>query len=129
MRYVLDTHALIWFLMKDNRLSERVKTTIQDPQANLVIPAIVLAESKYIADRKRVTIPYAQILDAVTLSPNYTIAPLDTPTISLLPDNLDIHDGLIVATALRVQDLYSDEVAILTNDLRITISALANVIW
>lgn len=129
MRYVLDTHALVWFLAKDKRLSEQVRVVIQDPQTNLIVPAIVLAEAKYIADRKRVQVSFNDILSAVTASPNYTVAPLDVPTIGHLPDDLDIHDALVVATALHLQQLYNDEVIILTMDLRITESTLTKTLW
>ena len=77
MRYVLDTHALVWFLAKDKRLSKRARDVIQDPQANLIVPTIVLAEVKHIADRKRVPVSFAEVLSAVTASANYTVAPLD----------------------------------------------------
>lgn len=129
MRYLLDTHALVWFLAKDKRLSEQVRDVIQDPLATLIVPAIVLAEAKHIADRKRIPVSFGEVLSSITSSPNYTVAPLDIPTIGYLPDNLDIHDALVVATALHVGQLYNDEVVILTMDLRITESPLTKTLW
>ena len=129
MRYVLDTHALVWFLAKDKRLSKRARDVIQDPQANLIVPTIVLAEVKHIADRTRVPVSFAEVLSAVTASANYTVAPLDIPTIAHLPASLDIHDALIVATALHVRQLYNDEVTVLTMDLKITESTLTKTLW
>ncbi len=45
MRYVLDTHALIWFLEGNFRLGENARKIISDPNSQLILPAIVLAEA------------------------------------------------------------------------------------
>jgi len=47
----------------------------------------------------------------------------------ILPDNFDIHDSIIVATALQCQDSFADEIALLTNDIAITQSGLVTVVW
>lgn len=57
--FVVDTHALVWFLARDARLSERARTVLQDPAVRLIIPAIVLAEIKYLGSKGR----FAQTLD------------------------------------------------------------------
>src|SRR5450432_2225120 len=48
--YVVDTHALIWYLRKDKKLSQRAQTIFQAAEENqtlLIISAIVLAELYY----------------------------------------------------------------------------------
>ena len=45
MKYVIDTHALIWFLEGNSRLGENAKNVLTDPSSQLVLPAIALAEA------------------------------------------------------------------------------------
>jgi PIN domain nuclease of toxin-antitoxin system len=45
MKYILDTHALIWFLEGNARLSPIVKAILSDASSELILPAIALAES------------------------------------------------------------------------------------
>jgi PIN domain nuclease of toxin-antitoxin system len=37
MNLLLDTHTLIWFLNGDGKLSDRVKTTIEDPNNSRIV--------------------------------------------------------------------------------------------
>jgi len=39
MKYVIDTHALIWFLEGNPRLGANAKTILSHPDSRLVIPA------------------------------------------------------------------------------------------
>ena len=48
MRYVVDTHALVWHLTGDARLGETARRVLEDENSLLVVPVIVLAEAKYI---------------------------------------------------------------------------------
>jgi hypothetical protein len=45
MVYVLDTHAVVWFLEGSARLSAVAKAAMSDPDADLVVPTIVLVET------------------------------------------------------------------------------------
>lgn len=129
MRYVLDTHALVWYLTGDMRLGAAAQHILNNGDNQLIVPAIVLAEAKHIADRKRVPVPFSEIIQAIVSMPQCTVLPLDIFTVSRLPAELDIHDSLIVATALYCQDFFGEEIIILTNDLTITHSGLVQVIW
>lgn len=60
MRYVLDTHALVWYLTGDVRLGAAAQHILTNGDNQLIIPAIVLAEAKHIADRKRVPVPFSE---------------------------------------------------------------------
>jgi predicted nucleic acid-binding protein len=129
MRYVVDTHALVWFLSRDSRLGDEALRILADSSAQLIIPTIVLAEAKHISDRKRVSITFDEIMRAIVATPRITIFPLDIFVIANLPSDLDIHDGLIVATALTARGLFAEDLAILTRDAEITASGLAQVVW
>lgn len=129
MRYVVDTHALVWHMTNDRRLGAQARRILDDDSARLIVPSIVLAEAKHIADRKRIPLTFQEILDEITASPNAIIFPFDEFVINRLPDNLEIHDGMIIATALYCQDTFEEQVTLLTNDLAITQSNLVPVIW
>ncbi|MTJ10622.1 BrnT family toxin [Anabaena sp. UHCC 0204] len=53
MKYVLDTHALIWFLEGNLKLGANAKTILSDSDSELVIPATTLAEAVWIVERGR----------------------------------------------------------------------------
>ncbi len=61
MRYVVDTHALIWHLANDARLGSEARQILSAPDKLLIIPVIVLAEAKHAADRQRVPVPFDAI--------------------------------------------------------------------
>lgn len=129
MRYVVDTHALAWYLTKDSRLGAEARRILVDASAQLIIPTIVLAETKYISERGRIAISFDEILRTIASDARVTIFPLHVFVVAGMPNDLDIHDGLIVATAFSAQQLFAEEIAILTRDEMIATSGLLPVIW
>jgi PIN domain nuclease of toxin-antitoxin system len=129
MRYVVDTHTLLWYLSDDARLGSDVRQILSDPDKLLLIPIIVLAEAKHAADRRRVNIAFDKIAQEVAASPRINVLSMDLTMINYLSSQLDIHDAFIVATARYCQDYFREEISVLTNDLAITQSGLVNVIW
>ena len=95
MRYVIDTHTLVWHLTIDHRLGAQARRILDDGSTGLIIPTIVLAEAKHIADRKRIPLTFQEILDEITLAPNATIFPLDEFVINHLPNNAVTQSGLV----------------------------------
>lgn len=55
-KYILDTHALVWFVEGNKRLSESAKTIIAGADSEMVLPLIALAEAAVIIERGRTTI-------------------------------------------------------------------------
>lgn len=48
MKYVVDTHSLVWYFAQDRRLSNKVRDILQDAERGrneIIIPAIVLLET------------------------------------------------------------------------------------
>jgi PIN domain nuclease of toxin-antitoxin system len=132
MRYVIDTHALIWFLEKNPRLGAHATAILSDPESSLVLPAIALAESVWIVERGRTSIPSAQLLlDAVIADPRITIYALDQ---SVLEQTLNLsaisemHDRQIVATVIVLQN-QGEQAVLLTVDRNITESEYIEIIW
>lgn len=108
VKYVLDTHALIWYLEGNPRLSARTKALIDDPASDLVLPIIALAEAVFIVERGKTGIPDAQtLLGRVDGDRRITVHPLDravlnrTLNLQTIPE---MHDRQIAATALLLAD-------------------------
>ena len=71
-------------------------------EATIIIPAIVLAESLYLAEKGRIKARSGQIFGMVDNALNYRIYPLDLTIIQKaweLKRLTEIHDRTIVATA------------------------------
>ena len=68
-KYVLDTHALVWYLEGNPRLGQDAKTVMDDPHSEMILPIIALAEAAFIIEHGRTSIPDAQsLLKAVLAS-------------------------------------------------------------
>jgi hypothetical protein len=77
MKYVLDTHTLIWFLEGNLKLGANAKTILCDGNSQLVIPATTLAEAVWIVERGRTSIPNPKdVILAVESDPRVVIYPL-----------------------------------------------------
>jgi PIN domain nuclease of toxin-antitoxin system len=129
MIHVADTHALIWFLEGSDRLSAIARQGLQSPDADIVIPSIVLAEIVFLYGRRRIGIDLATVLEHVSRTDNCTIYPLDETVVERLPIELDIHDAVIVATALVFRDVLGKDVALITKDARIRQSNVVKTVW
>lgn len=132
MKYLIDTHALIWFLEGNSRLGNQAATILSDSSSVLILPAIALAESVWIVQRGRTSIPSADVLLNVVKADNrVTVYPLDQSiveqTLTLLAIN-EMHDRQIVATAIVLQN-QGNQVSLLTSDQNITASGVVSIVW
>ncbi len=118
--YVTDTHPFIWYLAADEtRLSPSARSVFENAdsaKAIIVIPAIVLAESLYLAEKGRIKAKARDILRLVENALNYRLYPLDLSVIQIaweLRKIPEIHDRVIAATARRLGlELITDDKAI-----------------
>ncbi|MCS6936478.1 MAG: PIN domain-containing protein [Candidatus Bipolaricaulota bacterium] len=129
MIYVVDTHALVWFLEANKRLGKKAKSILLKPDADLVIPTIVLAESKFLFAKKRIAIDLNTIYSNVIAARNCTVYPLDEAVIAKMPTTLGIHDAIIVATGLTIQESLGENVSVITRDEAIVKAGLVHTIW
>lgn len=129
MIYVVDTHALLWFLEGNKRLSVTAQKTLLDPAHQLVLPTLVLAEAKYLFARKRTPVAPQRILSEIASAENCTVYPLDEHVALRVSGELEIHDAIIVATALVYRDMLNERVGVITRDEEIARSGLVEVIW
>jgi PIN domain nuclease of toxin-antitoxin system len=132
LRAVVDTHAVIWYLYADNRLSATARDAMEDMAASgdqLAISAITLAEIVYLSERGRLD---PRTLDRLLeeMSSDQTLMveiPIDRAIILALrqipkPQIPELPDRLIAATARHLN------LPLITRDLTIQTSSIAT-IW
>src|SRR5205823_59553 len=76
--YVVDAHALIWFLEANPRLGANAQAALQDPASVLHLPVIALAEACWTVERGKCAIPsVTDLLTDVDADPRVRVVPLD----------------------------------------------------
>jgi PIN domain nuclease of toxin-antitoxin system len=130
--YVLDAHALVWFLEANPHLGLNARTAIQDPASVLYLPMIALAEACWVVEHGKSTIPStADLLADVDADARVIPIPLDRAILDrslALTVLSEMHDRQIVATALHLS-AHGIPAALLTRDANITASGLVPVVW
>lgn len=131
-KYVIDTHALIWFLEGSPRLGQAAQTVMSAPTSEMVLSLIALAEAVDIVNKRRTTISsVADLLLDVTTDTRIELLPF---TFEVLQQSLianavpEMHDRLIVATALYLESL-GHQVSVLSRDVSIVTSQLVTIVW
>jgi predicted nucleic acid-binding protein len=103
--YVVDTHALAWFIARSARLSRRAAEVLRKAEqgkASVLVPTVVLAELLYISERKRVPVSLTEILNRIGSGGYFQVVPFDWAVFERMmkiSKALEIHDRIIVATA------------------------------
>ncbi|MFN3479898.1 MAG: type II toxin-antitoxin system VapC family toxin [Thermodesulfovibrionales bacterium] len=128
MTYIVDTHIFIWFMDKNMRLNPRHYQILINKDNNFVFSAIVLAEIKYLISQRRINIDFEKIIDYLSECENCVIYPVDEDIIERMPEGLNIHDALIVATGLLYKNILQQEVKIITEDEEIIKSKILPVV-
>jgi PIN domain nuclease of toxin-antitoxin system len=129
MVYVLDTHAVVWFLEGSSRLGAAAKIVMSDPNSDLVVPTIVLVEAWFLYSKKRTSVDVEAVQQTLVAAANCVAYPLDEQVVSMIPTSLNIHDAIIVATALVYKDILSRPVEIVSKDIEIKASGLVSTCW
>jgi PIN domain nuclease of toxin-antitoxin system len=132
IRFVLDTHALVWYVEGRARLSSAAKAIMDDPASEMFLPAMALAEAVHIGDKGRTSIlSSTDLLNDVVTEQRIRVQPL---TLEIIQESLsagvvkEMHDRLIVATALYEQKL-GHQVSLVTKDANIVSSGLVSTVW
>ncbi|WP_373546882.1 type II toxin-antitoxin system VapC family toxin [Chamaesiphon sp.] len=132
MQYIVDTHALIWFLEGNSRLGISAKQVLENSESKLILPAIALAQAAFIVERGKTSIPSVTALHtAVNGDPRIVVYPLDRAIVEITNTLLSInemHDRQIVATAIILKN-QGAEASVLTCDRNITASGVVPIIW
>lgn len=125
---ILDTHTLVWFLQKDDRLSRKALALILRKEVTKIIPLLVVCEIHYLHARGRFAISAEDVTGKISETDDFEIVPHTEDQIPHLIAELGIHDALIVATGLAQKERGRD-VAILSRDDQIKKHAPLPVIW
>ena len=127
--YVIDTHTLVWYLsdwQKLGREAQEIFEKIEKGNAIALIPAIVLAEIVFLAQKKRIRSTLENTLSRIESSDNFKIIFMDLAIIKKLVELQKIpemHDRIIVATSLV------SNAVLVTKDEQITKSGIVKTLW
>jgi PIN domain nuclease of toxin-antitoxin system len=133
-KYILDTHALIWYLEGNPNLGQQAKATMGVADSEMILPLIALAEATYLIEKGRIGIPtILDLLADISDDDRIEVYPLTWEVFerSLTLEGLripELHDRFIVSTGLHLQDL-GHTIAILTKDKSITDAGVLPIIW
>lgn len=107
MKYIIDTHTLVWYFTGDERLSRKVKLLIQEAEQGkneIVIPVIVLLEALDIQEKKKIRFNLGKLFDFIESKENFQIFDLDFEAVKIIAKTgkgLDLHDR-VIATAGKI---------------------------
>jgi PIN domain nuclease of toxin-antitoxin system len=103
-KFIVDTHALLWFLADDPKLGSTVDAAFKDPNSELILPAIALAEALWIvSSRPQLGLAPKDLLFAIQSDSRVSVHPLTQKLVEIahsLSSISEMHDRQIVATAL-----------------------------
>lgn len=114
--FVIDTHALVWFLDGDKRLSKIAESRMLTPNATLIIPTIVLAEVKYLFGKKRIKVTFDKVMKVINSDKRCIIYPFDIFCVEKLDNRLNLHDAIIAATAVIFRESIDPTTELITKD-------------
>jgi len=129
IRACIDTHALVWYVLKPGRLGRRARRVLAGAdtgRTQVLVPAIVAVEVSVLRDTGRKTIGVSQLEALLKVQPAFALLAVDLAQaieFSHLAAIRDPFDRLIVAAA-RVNG-----VPLVTADTAIHESALVYAIW
>jgi PIN domain nuclease of toxin-antitoxin system len=129
VRYVTDTHSLLWYLHSPKRLGTAAAEAFAKIAANgadMIVPIIVIAEILYILQAGRVAADFDEILARLQASANIAIVPLTLERVLNLRSLAGIpemHDRMIAAEAQALG------ATLITRDETLRESSLVPTIW
>ena len=115
MKYLLDTHAVIWYFEDSSELPEKIKELIDNPETDIYICSISLWEIaiKMNLGKLNISLPFDELLNSIK-NGDFNVLHIEDEYInglSLLPFiHKDPFDRLIISTAL------ADNLTIITVD-------------
>lgn len=129
MIHVLDTHALTRYIEGNRQLGPEGQVVVADESSVLVLPTITLAEARFMIAKNKVSIFWGEIISAIETDTRFLVHPLTLEVLDLMPNSLEMHDGIICATAMLLRDSLGEDVAVITRDREIRESGLVDTVW
>jgi len=124
----VDTHTLLWYLDSDynDRLSNKAFEVISEAELSgiIYVPIISLAEALHQIDKRKFNTTWDNLISSIRNNEAYKIVRLSEDVLdkAVSLKGLEIHDRLIVATALVTGSV------LVSKDKEIRATGL-NVIW
>ncbi|MDX2076223.1 MAG: PIN domain-containing protein [bacterium] len=127
--YVVDTHALIWYLLRDSKLSQTALDVFRGAERGetlLIISVVVLAEFYYANAKNRWFNDYQVVYQDLLSKPFFKFIPLDA--IHILDFDRDnrvpeMHDRIIAGVARRL------DAPLVSSDPLIRSAGIVRIIW
>lgn len=127
--YVVDTHALFWYLTASPRLGTAAKRAFDESlrgEARVLIPAIVLAELHFLNQKASQPLVFAEEFERMRQAGQFSFLSFEAEHVSDFERDASIpemHDRIIVGAARRAG------ATLLTRDAAIAASATVPVAW
>jgi PIN domain nuclease of toxin-antitoxin system len=127
--YVVDTHALIWYLLNDKKLGSQAKSIFQAAEQNqtiLIISAIVMAELYYANAKNKWFADFAKLYADIIGKPFIRFMSVDhTHTLDFTRNAAvpEMHDRIIAGIARRLS------APLISSDPLIIAAAIVTVVW
>lgn len=105
MEYVTDTHALVWYLTGDNKLSSKAKiifTDLEQGKGKLIISVVVFLEVLVIIEKKKIKTTWQDFNNKVSQFPTAIIYPIGLDILQEIDQigmSLELHDRILATTA------------------------------
>lgn len=127
--YILDTHALIWYLTQDKKLGPRAQAVFaaaEQGQTQIIVPAIVMAELWYANAKWNLFGDFGALYRDLQTKPYLQFASFtadDVLSFGIVQSVPEMHDRIIAGLALRLG------IPLITADPLITAATLIEVVW
>jgi len=127
--YVVDTHALFWYLEYPHLLSPAADAVFRLAAAGgaqIVVPAIVIAEFYFLSQKAGPTILPSSLLAQINVSREFIFSELGQAQLESMEEVVgvpEMHDRLIAAEALVYR------APIISRDQLLRASGVVDVIW
>ncbi len=128
-RFVVDTHALWWYLKSPARLTAAATAVFRLAEighAVLVVPAIVVAEFYFLSVKRGQPFAVSRLLEALASTDGIMLSKLGRAQLERLdqfPEISDIHDRLIAAESKTLG------APVLTRDETLIASRQIETVW
>jgi PIN domain nuclease of toxin-antitoxin system len=128
MEYIADTVAIIRHFARAGRMGNRAGQILRNADSGLNTIGISISsmvEILYLSEKNRIPLDFGNAKSRLRNADNYKVTDLDLDIVetSKTIQGLELHDRLIVATALFLN------VTILTSDQMIKDADVVSVIW
>lgn len=128
-KFVVDTHALWWYLRSPERLTPAASAVFrlaETGNATIVVPAIAIAEFYFLSSKLKQPIAPSTLLDALASVSGIEVSDLGRAQLERLdqfPDITAMHDRLIAAESAALG------APVVTRDAILLASSQVETIW